>query len=379
MKKRIKICFIQTFGYSVFNPQSNARIGGAEVDLFNISTELARDKRFDVYFLVGDFNQKEIEIHNNVKVIKGHSLDKSYKNYFFSIIKFYKKLGQINADIYFTANLSKYVGLTNFYCKIFKKIHIHRTEHEGQVRKSHIIKNICKGRSKYLLFLLGFMNVDHIIVQNEEHKDLLNRTFNYPSTLIRNSYKIPERTSNNREFILWIARGEDWKRPEIFIKLAKYVPDHKFIMIMPLGSKNEFFKRIKKSAVKVKNLEFIPGVSFSEVADYYRKAKIFVNTSLSEGFPNSFNQAMNSSTPILSLNINPDNFINKYQVGLFCENKFNLLLENLKNLLEDNEYWKKLSDNAYNYVNNNMNIEKAIEKWKKIFLYFYNERKRPKT
>ncbi|MHA1147611.1 MAG: glycosyltransferase family 4 protein [Promethearchaeota archaeon] len=370
MQKRIKICFVQTFGYSVFNPKSKARIGGAEVDLYNIAVELARDDRFDVYFLVADFGQQDVEIYNNVKVVKAHSLKKTLKNLFYSIYIFYKKIHQIKANIYITANLSKYVGLTNFYCKVFKKIHIHRTEHEGQVIKSHVLKNIKKESVKYLLFYLGFINVNHIVVQNEEHQQILNKTFGFPSSVIRNSYIIPPKNNSKREFILWIARGENWKRPGIFLELAKQFPEEQFILIMPQGSNSQFFEEIKKKAGSIKNVQFIPGVPFSEVEGYYRKAKVFVNTSLSEGFPNSFNQAMNASTPILSLNINPDNFIIKHKVGFNCNNDFRKLVENLKSLLDNQDEWERASMNAYSFVNEYMNIKKTIVDWKKIFNYF---------
>jgi len=187
MTRKIKICFVQAFAYAVFNPKSTAKIGGAEVDLYNIATELSKDKRFDVHFLVADFGQKDLEIYNNIKVIKGHSQEKSYVNYFNAFIIFFRRLVQIKADIYFTANLSKYVGFTNLYCKLTGKIHIHRTEHQHQVNKKIILKHIRKGRSRYLLFLLGYINVDHIVVQNEEDREMLKKTFNFPSNVIRNS------------------------------------------------------------------------------------------------------------------------------------------------------------------------------------------------
>ena len=215
MPRKIKICFVQTYAYAVFNPKSKAKIGGAEVDLFNIATELAKDKRFDVYFLVADFGQKDIEIYNNVKVVKGHSQEKTILNYLSAIFKFYLRLAQLNADIYFTANLSKYVGFTNFYCKLFRKIHIHRTEHQHQVNKKIILKEIRKGHAKYLLFVLGYMNVNHIVVQNEEDQEMLKKTFNYPSNVIRNSYPIQNINNEKRKFILWVARSEKWKRPNM--------------------------------------------------------------------------------------------------------------------------------------------------------------------
>ena len=371
----IKICFVQAFAYAVFNPDSKAKIGGAEVDLYNIASELVKDDQYDIYFLVADFGQKSLEIYKNIKVVKGHSQKKNFKNYILSFFKFYKKLAQINADIYVTANLSKYVGFTNFYCRMRKKIHIHRTEHQHQVEKPYILKKILKGSGRYSFFYLGFRNVDFIVVQNEEDRETLKRTFKFHSTVIRNSYNIEKLESQKkRDFILWIARGKKWKRPEFFIDLAIEFPNEKFIMIMPVADDIKYFENVYKLANSVKNLQFIPGVSFSEVDDYYKNAKVFVNTSLAEGFPNSFNQAMNSSTPILSLNINPDDFIRKNQVGLFCNNDFNTLKESLNRLLKDKELWMKFSKNTYNYVYDEMNIEKSIIKWKEIFTTLMRER-----
>ena len=43
MTRKIRICFVQAFAYAVFNPKSSAKIGGAEVDLYNIAIELAKE------------------------------------------------------------------------------------------------------------------------------------------------------------------------------------------------------------------------------------------------------------------------------------------------------------------------------------------------
>ena len=213
--------------------------------------------RHGCIFLVADFEQNELEIYNNIKVVKGHSQEKSIINYFTAFFKFYRRLVQINADIYFTANLSKYVGFTNLYCKLTGKVHIHRTEHQHQVDKPLILKHIRKGHSRYLFFLMGYMNVDHIVVQNDEDQVKLKRTFNYPSNVIRNSYPIQKVKHKNKSLILWVARSEKWKRPELFIKLAKAYPSEKFVMIMPMADNPNFFEYINNKAQKVKNLQFI--------------------------------------------------------------------------------------------------------------------------
>ena len=68
--KKIKICFVLTYGYSLFNLDKNNPIGGAEVQLYKISKALVKDGRFDVSFVVGDFNQKDLEIREGIKIYK---------------------------------------------------------------------------------------------------------------------------------------------------------------------------------------------------------------------------------------------------------------------------------------------------------------------
>ena len=66
----IRVCFIILRAYPLFNPQTKSIIGGAEVDLYLLATELAKDKKFEVRFVVGDYGQKPTEVRENVTIIK---------------------------------------------------------------------------------------------------------------------------------------------------------------------------------------------------------------------------------------------------------------------------------------------------------------------
>lgn len=53
--KPIRVCFIILNAYPLFNLEVKDVIGGAEVDLYLLATELAKDKNFQVCFVMGDY------------------------------------------------------------------------------------------------------------------------------------------------------------------------------------------------------------------------------------------------------------------------------------------------------------------------------------
>ena len=109
---------------------------------------------------------------------------------------------------------------------------------------------------------------------------------------------------------------------------------------------------------KIENLEFIEYVPFDEIDEYFQKAKIFVNTSIKEGFPNTFIQAAKNKTPIISLNVNPDNFLNEYNCGFCSNDDFGEMNKILNKVLNDDDLYKQISENVCNYAKGNHDIEK---------------------
>ncbi len=51
----IRVCFISPKAYPLFNPNVEAVFGGAEVDLYYLATELAKDDSFTVSFITADY------------------------------------------------------------------------------------------------------------------------------------------------------------------------------------------------------------------------------------------------------------------------------------------------------------------------------------
>jgi len=259
------------------------------------------------------------------------------------------------------------------FCKLFRKKFIYMTACPWDVNGEYVKKGL---RGK--IFLFGLKNADLIITQNEEQRKLLKEKFGLESIVVKNAFPLKmlsDAEYADKKFILWVSSSQQLKRPDLFLEITKSFPREKFIMIMPCNDPM-LFKKIQENAKHYNNLEFIESVPFEESDGYFRKAKIFINTSDFEGFPNTFIQAAENKTPILSLNVNPDNILyseknkdselNSTSVGFCANGDFNKMIARLKILLENKNLRQEMSENGWNYARENHDIKKIIEQDKKI-------------
>jgi len=364
--KKIKVCFVSLKAYQLFNQKIKSTFGGAEVQMRFLSRELAKDKRYQVNLIVGDYGQQKKEKIEKVILWKFLNFDDS------NIVKavwisfnYFLLLKKINADIYFTTTAGPSIGIIAIFCKLTNKKHIHRTASDVDVDGIFIKKNGLNGK----LYKYGLQKADVVLTQSLDHKKKLIKNHGINSIIIKNSFVFNEEKKSKKYFTLWVSRCHPLKKPELFLDLAKNFKDEKFKMICPSSSGQEgFYKKIKNNTKNIKNLEFIEFVSFAEIQKYYNEAKILVNTSDYEGFPNTFIQAGIGNVPILSLNVNPDNFIKNYNCGYFAEGNFDLLKKQFSGLLKNEKTWKEKSKNINKYVINNHNMENNIQKINKIIV-----------
>jgi glycosyltransferase involved in cell wall biosynthesis len=160
-----------------------------------------------------------------------------------------------------------------------------------------------------------------------------------------------------------VARLDTWKQPEIFLDLARSFPQNSFTLIGPPAHDHAYEQSIQDAAKEISNLRFIGGVPFAETDTYFQQAKIFINTSLYEGFPNTFVQAMMHGVPILSLTVDPDAFLEKNEVGYCAKNNLTAMKSLLEALLKDDALHQRISARAYRYAADHHDIRKTSQKF----------------
>jgi glycosyltransferase involved in cell wall biosynthesis len=358
-KSPIRVCFVIPKAYPLFHPEVKGVFGGSEVDMYQMGIELALDSDFSVRFVVADYGQADEEEQNGIRIIK--SLDFT-QNSLAGAKKIWRALKCADADMYIVKTLSPGVPLTAYYCKKNQKAFIYRTANEQECDGSLIQKHFLLGRA----FVWALRKAQVIFTQNQKDTENLKQSLGLRAVLIPNGHPLPEYVDTEREIILWSGRSSQIKRPDLILDLAQAYPEQKFVMICQEAFGEGGYEELVREAEGIENLEFLPRVGFQAIDAYFQRAKVLVNTSDSEGFPNTFIQACTWGTPILSLQVNPDGFLDRYQCGKCAEGDWERFVEMLAELTEPGTQ-KKYGQNARRYVEEHHDIKIIIEEYKRIF------------
>lgn len=355
----IRVCFIMLKAYPLFNQEIESLFGGAEVDFYNLSTELAKDPNYRVSFITADYGQKPIEVREGVTIIK--SLDFN-GNLAMPSLRLWRALHSADAQIYVRELCSAVTMEVALFCKCYGRKFVYRTASTVECDGTYLRENYFRGKA----FVWSLRHADAVLAQNETDANNLSVITGAPVQVIRNAHRVHPIQQQPHDKVLWVGRSATVKRPELFLELAKLLPQIQFTMICQRADNQRQYNKLVNKAKQIENLKFIPRVPFHKIHEYFQRAKVFVNTSDYEGFPNTFIQACKSATAILSLNVNPDNFLDKHNCGISCNGDWPLLVDSLRSLLEE-DCWLKMGINGKKYVEEYHDVTKIIKQYKELF------------
>lgn len=358
-----KICFVALSAYPMLSQASIKIVGGAEVQQILLAKELKKNG-FDVSFVVFDHGQKVLETINGINVFKACRADDLIKRRYVGAYLILRAINRTNADLYYVRGGKLLAGLVAFYCIFKKKKLVYSVASDMDVS--------LKGKRffKAFFYKFGIKSASLVIALNAHQQQLLKKNFNKESAVIKSACVLPDRKPKKRDppVVLWVGTmKKEWKQPELFLKLAKSIPNAKFQMIGgPSQEDPQYFEEIKRLASEIPNLEFVGFVPYHLINQYFDKASIFVNTSSIEGFPNTFLQAWAGYTPVVSLNVDPDEIICRYKLG-FHSKTFRQMIEDVKFLLGNKKLREELGMNGRRYVEGRHDMKNIARRYIELF------------
>ena len=363
----MKILFFSSFAHLVLEKSQSRTSGGAELQVALLARELAALGE-EIVIAGGDVGQADRVVINGVMT---RSAGKFHTGRVFEMVAAIPRVVRVlreerpewvvvmgwTAWLFILWALRPFVGYKlDFICALDSEIN-------GEYRRENPIFG------SLFEFAMRRCDVRHSITRDQAEvfkKGAMDCTF-YRYLLVPRG--APPRITEKTIDLLWVSRCHPIKRPHLFLDLAEALPETRCRMICPCEDR-ELWNSVTVRASKLPNLEFIEKVPYHEVQEHYDPAKIFVNTSTFEGFPNSFIQAALGKTALLSMRVDPDGMIREFGSGVLAGDSGAALFMSAKQMLSDEAMLARMQEgNARmitEWLDNSSNVEKFLSGLKTV-------------
>jgi len=356
--------------YPVLNPLKGHEYFGGESVQQTLLAKAFRDLGYSVSMVDRDFGQPDGEVVDGVTVWKMMKEGDGFPGLRFfhpRLTSIHRALSKANADIYFQSCGGFMTGVAAWFCRRNNRKLVFRVAHDRDcIPGRHILSRVYWRDS--MMYHYGLRRAHVIAAQTEMQKRLLKRHFGLASEVIDMAVEQPGRhPAAERDIdVLWVNNIRAFKRPDVALEVARHLPQYRFAMIGgPVPGSEDLYAHVQELCDKTENVVSLGQVPYSRVNSYFSRAKILINTSESEGFPNSFLQAWIRGVPVVSF-FDPNGFIAKHALGVVPDG-VESMVQSLRTLLGDSAQRETLSVNATAYAQKNYSSHQVAQRYIELF------------
>jgi glycosyltransferase involved in cell wall biosynthesis len=365
----MKLCFVGLENLPVLAEEYNQYgVGGEQVQ----QTLLAKAFRYcghDVSMVVYDYGQLDGKIWNSIITYKAYKIKAGLP-----VLRFihprwtglWSALKRADADIYYTSCAGMLVGLLALYCDRYKRGLVFKLASDADADPK---KLLIKYKRDKMLYSYGLRHAGAVLSQHKSQQRQLETNYGVSSDVAGMLVEPAGRDidlSDRDVLVLWVNNLRNLKRPDLALDLARILPDYSMHMIGgSLPGYTELYKFVELMAHNMPNLTFHGQIPYQEIGDFYDRARVFVNTSDIEGFPNSYLQSWRRGVPVVAF-FDPDGLIKREGLG-YCVKDLNEMKKSVEKLLTDDNEWKRISKRCRHYMNYVLNDDVVLEPYNRAF------------
>jgi glycosyltransferase involved in cell wall biosynthesis len=220
-----------------------------------------------------------------------------------------------DADVYFQSSAAVATGIAAWFCARHDRRFVLRIVSDANCIPGKQLIRYWRDRK---LYEYGLRRAHLVAAQTDYQQQLLKTHYGVESVLVNMAVEPSRAATPPRKDIdvLWVSNLRHVKRPDRVMELAKLLPHIRFTMVGgAVRGEEEYYAGIEAQARALSNVEFLGGIPYADVGDYFDRAKLFLNTSDVEGFPNTFLQAWIRSIPVVTL-FDPDRLVRERGLGI---------------------------------------------------------------
>jgi len=339
----MKICFVGFHNLPVLAPEYRRHtIGGEAVQQTLLGRALAR-RGHDVSMVVADYGQRDGAEWEAIRVFKAFRLEAGLPAVRFVHPRWtgmWSALSRADADLYYTSCAGMQVGLVALFCRSFRRRFVFRTASDTDCDGSRLLVSFARDR---WLYAYGLRRANAILVQSASQAETLARNYGLAGRVAGMLVETPLPVAVRDIDVLWVSNIRREKRPDRVLELAGRLPEVKVHMVGgSLPGEEALYLDIRLTATATANVSFHGRLSYWDANELYGRAKLLVNTSDVEGFPNSYLQAWIRGVPVVTL-IDPDGVIEREGLGVAAGSAAQIPSA-ISHLLSNPAAWKAASD-----------------------------------
>jgi glycosyltransferase involved in cell wall biosynthesis len=347
-----RICFVGMANLPALAPAyAHLGIGGAELQQTLVAKALVK-RGLKVSMVVGDYGQPDGASWSGVRTFKAYHLNAGLP-----VIRFlhprwttvWAAMRRADADIYYVSCAGVLVWQIALFARLFRRKTVFRIASDSDCDPHTLLVPTWRDRKLYAYFL---PLIDAVLAQTQRQRDLLMRNFSRESRIVA---PIAEAAARRLPFhersidVLWVGNFRPLKRAELLLTLAERFPDMSFHMAGgPLAIAPKYFEAMRSKAAALPNVEFHGAVLYHEVGELFERARVLVNTSETEGFPNTFLQAWGCGAPVVTF-LDPGEIVAREGLGRAVAN-FEDMQDAIGALATQQPLWEATSARCCRYM-----------------------------
>jgi glycosyltransferase involved in cell wall biosynthesis len=341
--RRTRICFVGLPNLAVLAPQFDpSGAAGEPVQQTLLAKALAR-RGHDVSMVTADRGQPDGATWHGVRTFKAFAPQAGLP-----VLRFvhprwtglWSALSRADADVYYSSCAGGLAGQVAMFCAWRRRRYVFRVASDSDCLPDALIIRRWYWRDKRL-YEYALKQADGVLAQSARQQELLLRNFGRQSSL---AHMLVGASGSNLDFghrdiqALWVSNIRRLKRPDILLDIAAELPQVSFHIVGgPVAGERELFDEAQGRARAAPNVTFDGPLAYDDAAALYGRARVFVNTSDMEGFPNTYLQAWASGTPVVAF-FDPDGLIAEHGLGIAVRSREEMIVA-VRTLSQDEAAW----------------------------------------
>jgi len=346
-----KICIVGLDSYGMLSGEGDPRYIGGEAIQHVLLARAWRDLGHDVSIIVHDDGQGARRVHEGITALASHTRNGGIPGLRFfhpRASRLMSTLMAADADIYYQSPAGTYTGFTGWCARSMGRKFIFRVASDSDCEREHGRLEFWRDRK---LYNYGLHSAHLVAAQTQHQANMLRENHRIEAPVVNMMVETPRSGAPVPKDIdvLWVSNLRSLKRPELALELARQLPDVKFTLAGgPMPGGQMYYDDVAAAAARLPNVTMLGAVRYADTGALIDRAKIFLNTSSIEGFPNTFLQSWVRGVPVVSF-FDPDGLVTRLQLGRIATS-LDDMREGLRGLVDVPVYRENIGRRAREYA-----------------------------